>query len=118
MTGTGLAKGIPCYITGETGRHTGSGKLVSLSNVPLHTKTVLYGMNLNGLVGQKLLDLGFTPNTQLELIRKGPYDNLIAVKVRGAVIALRKSEAEAMFVEMDDSPLVSHLARAVSRPAF
>lgn len=42
----------------------------------------------------KLLELGFTPGQLVTVIAKSPFNDPVAVCVRGTVIALRKQEAE------------------------
>lgn len=118
MADTTMGRGISSYITSRSGGHYAHERPIFLSNVPLYTETVLSGMKLNGLLSQKLLDLGFTPHTRIEVIRRGPYDNLIAVRVRGSVIAIRKSEADAMLVELYDSSGVSRLSADIQEPRF
>jgi ferrous iron transport protein A len=40
-----------------------------------------------------LLEMGFTPGQEIEVLSKSPFNGPISVALRGAVIALRKSEA-------------------------
>lgn len=46
-----------------------------------------------GLFRRRILDMGFTPGTQVECVRKSPSGNPVAYRVKGAVIALRKEDA-------------------------
>ncbi|KAB2879366.1 ferrous iron transport protein A [bacterium] len=46
----------------------------------------------------KLLELGFTPGQLVTIIAKSPFQDPVAVCVRGTVIALRKQEAECIQV--------------------
>lgn len=41
----------------------------------------------------RLLELGFTPGQEVILIAKSPFNDPVAVSIRGTVIALRNSEA-------------------------
>jgi ferrous iron transport protein A len=54
--------------------------------------------NTSGLLRQRLIDLGFTVGTDLRLVRRGPKNNLIAVSIRGTIIALRSDEARDIWV--------------------
>ena len=45
---------------------------------------------------RELQELGFTPGTEVSLISKGLFGNPLAFRVRGAVFALRKHEADAI----------------------
>ncbi|GAB6169595.1 FeoA family protein [Clostridium carnis] len=43
---------------------------------------------------ERLLALGLTRGAIVEILRKGPKNNLTVFRIRGAMIALRKEEAE------------------------
>lgn len=43
---------------------------------------------------ERLLALGLTNGADIEILRKGPKNNLTVYKIRGAMIALRKEEAQ------------------------
>ncbi|KXK43988.1 MAG: DtxR family transcriptional regulator [Chlorobi bacterium OLB5] len=40
------------------------------------------------------MELGFTPGQEITVTARSPFNDPIAVSVRGTIIALRKSEAE------------------------
>lgn len=42
---------------------------------------------------ERLLSLGLTRGADVEVLRKGPKDNLTVYRIRGAMIALRREEA-------------------------
>ena len=42
----------------------------------------------------RLLELGFTPGQEIQLVAKSIFKDPVAVSVRGTVIALRRNEAE------------------------
>ena len=48
---------------------------------------------------ERLLALGLTKGSFVEVLRKGPKDNLTVYKIRGAMIALRKEESSLIRVE-------------------
>ena len=48
---------------------------------------------------KKLLSMGLTPGTELEVVRVAPMGDPVEVRVRGTSISLRKGEAEALQVE-------------------
>ena len=52
-----------------------------------------------GAVRQRLLDLGFVPETEIEVIRKAPLGDPIECCVANYTVALRKSEADLIEVE-------------------
>ena len=48
---------------------------------------------------KKLLSMGLTPGTELEVVRVAPMGAPVEIRVRGTSVSLRKSEAEALQVE-------------------
>ena len=51
----------------------------------------------------KLLDMGLTPDTHLEVKRLAPMGDPIEVALRGYVLSLRRDEAKLVRVEVDAS---------------
>ncbi|MPQ44773.1 FeoA family protein [Clostridium tarantellae] len=49
---------------------------------------------------ERLLALGVTKGAIIEILRKGPKNNLTLYKIRGAMIALRKEEASLILVDI------------------
>ncbi len=45
------------------------------------------------LLKERLLALGVTNGANIEVLRKGPKNNLTVFRIRGAMIALRKEES-------------------------
>lgn len=45
------------------------------------------------LLKERLLALGLTSGANIEVLRKGPKNNLTVFRIRGAMIALRKEES-------------------------
>lgn len=43
---------------------------------------------------ERLLALGLTSGASIEVLRKGPKNNLTVYRIRGAMIALRKEESK------------------------
>ena len=43
---------------------------------------------------ERLLALGLTNGADIEVLRKGPKNNLTVFRIRGAMIALRKEESQ------------------------
>ena len=53
-------------------------------------------------VRQRLLELGLTKGTCVELIRMAPMGDPIEVKIKGYRLSLRKLEAEAVLVRKEN----------------
>jgi ferrous iron transport protein A len=47
----------------------------------------------------RLLDLGFTPGEEVVITHTAPFGDPLVIRVRGALLALRKREAAWIFVE-------------------
>lgn len=62
---------------------------------------VLQDITLGGLTRLRLLDFGFTKGTRVQLVRKGPGGTVLAVRVRGTLVALRHWDAEGILVSTD-----------------
>ena len=51
-------------------------------------------LKTTGDLRKRLMDIGFVPGTKVECVRISPFGDPKAYYVRGAVIALRKEDAE------------------------
>lgn len=52
------------------------------------------GFKCKNPVRKKLLTMGLTPNTTLEVVRVAPLGDPIEIRVRGYMLSLRKEEFE------------------------
>lgn len=52
-----------------------------------------------GLLKERMLALGITKGDKIEVIRKGPKNNLTVFDIRGVMIALRREESVLILVE-------------------
>ncbi|MDR0879440.1 MAG: ferrous iron transport protein A [Clostridioides sp.] len=52
----------------------------------------------DGNLRERMLALGLTKGTYVDVIRKGPRNNLTVYKIRGSKIALRREEGELILV--------------------
>ncbi|MEZ9850807.1 ferrous iron transport protein A [Vibrio breoganii] len=55
---------------------------------------------LDGSTRKKLMVMGILPNTPVTLVRKAPMGDPLQVRVRGVSVAIRKSTAEQISVEV------------------
>ncbi len=53
-----------------------------------------------GPVRRRLMDMGLTPNTSVEMVKASPFGDPVEYKVRGYSLSLRKSEASMIEVEV------------------
>lgn len=47
---------------------------------------------------RRLLEIGFTPGQEIELINTSAFNDPIAFSIRGSLIALRKNEANCIII--------------------
>jgi ferrous iron transport protein A len=71
----------------------------SLPRLPLGQSAVVEEVLTEGVMRRRLLDLGLVPGTRITAILESPLKDPVAYLVKGAVIALRKKEAEQIIVE-------------------
>jgi ferrous iron transport protein A len=54
----------------------------------------------DGILGQRLMDMGFIPGTQIRVIRNAPLIDPIEIAMKGYHISLRHSEAKGVEVKI------------------
>ncbi len=57
-------------------------------------KGIIVSVDENHPSARRILEVGFTPGQEIELITKSIFSDPIAYAVRGTLIAIRKNEAE------------------------
>lgn len=62
-------------------------------------KAVVKELHNSGLMRRRLLDLGLTPGTVIEAVRKSPSGDPVAYCIRGAIIALRAEDSSKITVQ-------------------
>lgn len=55
-----------------------------------------------GRLRRRLLDMGVTPGADVYLRKKAPLGDPLEITIRGYELTLRKSEAELVFLEVED----------------
>jgi ferrous iron transport protein A len=69
-----------------------------LTRLPVGGVARVVGINAEGLIRNRLLDLGLVPSTVIEAVRRSPAGDPVAYKIRGALIALRSEESRRITV--------------------
>jgi len=64
-----------------------------LSNVEVGSFVKVLNITAEGLLRERMLAIGLTRGTEVEVIRRGPSGDPTLYNIRGAMIALRKEEA-------------------------
>lgn len=74
-------------------------KCCLLGNIKSGDRVKIVCHRSEGAVRQRLLDLGFVPETEIEVIRRAPMGDPIECRVANYKVALRESEADLIEVE-------------------
>ena len=80
-------------------RHGHGANCCMLKEVESGKRAKIICHRAKGAVRQRLLDLGFVPQTEIEVIRRAPLGDPIECRVANYKVALRKSEADLIEVE-------------------
>ena len=70
---------------------------IFLSDIQTPKKVIIRA--ISGVDSTRLLEMGLTPGTVIEVVRKGPTGFPLEIKVRGYLLSLRKSEADCIEVK-------------------
>ena len=70
-----------------------------LNEVACQTTVKVTKLTATGLLRDRLLALGITTGALIDVIKKGPKNNLTVYNIRGAMIALRDEEGSLIMVK-------------------
>lgn len=70
-----------------------------LSELVHGERGVIVTVNAESSLRQRLLDMGFTPGTEIECKRYAPLRDPVEYKLKGYLISLRRTEADLVIVE-------------------
>jgi Fe2+ transport system protein FeoA len=65
-------------------------------------KAIVTDLTSTGGQRRRMMDLGILPGTRIEVELISPLGDPVAYRVRGAVIALRRSQAQQVQITLDD----------------
>lgn len=71
---------------------------MTLSSLPIGSSAFVSGLMSNGKERRRMLDLGLIEGTQVEALRRSPSGDPIAYFIRGAVVAIRDTDADKIVV--------------------
>lgn len=77
--------------------------VVLLADLPEGQTGVIKGVDTKSVTSQRLLDLGFVPGTPVTAIKRAPMGDPTTFEIRGYQLGLRRSESEAIEVEINDN---------------
>ena len=70
-----------------------------LSEIKVGARAVVRSVERRDSVGWRLLEMGFVPGTQVELVRRAPMGDPMEIRLRGYSLSLRREEGDSIFVE-------------------
>ncbi|MDA0987000.1 MAG: FeoA family protein [Bacteroidetes bacterium] len=74
-------------------------EIIELINLPLFKKAKIFGIkNIDSNLKLRLMEMGITKGTDVEILRFAPMGDPIEITLRGYRLSLRKSEAESIMV--------------------
>ncbi|HBC97200.1 MAG TPA: ferrous iron transport protein A [Clostridium sp.] len=72
--------------------------MIKLDNVSVGSYVTVENLLSSGTLRERMLALGLTKGTRVEVVRKGPSGDPTVYNIRGAMIAFRKEEASLISV--------------------
>ena len=92
-------------------------KIMTLDRLPVGGSCVIEQVgNQRGAVKRRLIDMGLTPGTTVELIRMAPFGDPMEVRLRGYELSLRKEDAAQ--IRISAGPLKNREREPVSESAY
>jgi Fe2+ transport system protein FeoA len=71
---------------------------MTLNELKVGKKSKIIAVNVEGPLMSRLLDMGFTPNTEVMVRKSAPMGDPIVLSIRGYELAIRKDSAENIVV--------------------
>lgn len=75
--------------------------MTTLDKISTGEFAIVTAITTQNSLKQRLYDIGLVPGTKIKVVHQSPSGNPRAYLVRGAVIALRNSDAEKIFVRVE-----------------
>ena len=75
---------------------------VNLRNMSDNQVGLIAAVKVAGDLGRRIRDMGIVPGTEIKIQGRAPLYDPVALRVRGATITLRNSEADFIEVEVND----------------
>lgn len=68
------------------------------ANLTFGEKVIIDNLDQSNPSFRRLLEIGFTPGQEIQLMNVSAFNDPMAFAVRGTLIAIRKNEADSIFV--------------------
>jgi ferrous iron transport protein A len=76
----------------------------SLADLPVGARALVIAVELEGPIGQRLRDLGFRADAEVECRRRAPLGDPRVYELAGSQVCLRRTEAQAVRVRPVTTP--------------
>ncbi|HWP30852.1 MAG TPA: FeoA family protein [Fimbriimonadales bacterium] len=70
-----------------------------LSQLSSGERAVILEVRVDGAARRRLLDLGFIPGAEVEVVMLSPWGDPTAYRIKGSQVALREEDASKIFVK-------------------
>lgn len=77
-----------------------SDQSMTLTNLPIGKNARVVAVNGTGSVTRRLMEMGVIPGVAVEVVKMAPFGDPIEIRVRGYSLAMRKSEADSIEVNI------------------
>jgi len=71
----------------------------SAAQLKFGEKVVIRNIDSSHPSSRRILEIGFTPGQEIEMVNSSVFNDPLAFSIRGTVIALRRHEADCIIVE-------------------
>ncbi|MDP4115066.1 MAG: FeoA family protein [Bacteroidota bacterium] len=68
------------------------------SDIGFGEKAVISDIDTSHPSSRRIIEIGFTPGQEIELVNKSIFNDPLAFALRGTVIAIRKREADCIII--------------------
>ena len=68
------------------------------ANLKFGEKVIINDIDISNPSHHRIIEIGFTPGQEIELVNTSAFDDPIAFSVRGTLIAMRRKEADCIIV--------------------
>lgn len=76
---------------------SGAKERCTLASLPTGERHEVSHVSLLGVLGDRLVELGFTPGAPVLLLRRAPFGGPLQVQVRDFVLSLRRADAQLIY---------------------
>ena len=68
------------------------------ANIKFGEKVIIDDIDTSNPSHQRIIEIGFTPGQEIQLVNISAFDDPMAFSVRGTLIAMRRKEADCIIV--------------------